>query len=85
MDEALEMLGSMASEADRDAEEEDQRADECWRAGNDEGAHACQERAQFWDGWAEGLRTLENHIRTGVKVTCFPLGNCSCHPLNLKQ
>lgn len=34
----------------------------------------------YWEGWAESLRTLAQHIRTGVKVTCFPAGSCACHP-----
>jgi hypothetical protein len=38
---------------------------------------------KYWDGWAEGLRTLAQHIRTGVKVTCFPVGSCQCHPWTL--
>jgi hypothetical protein len=34
----------------------------------------------YWDGWVGGLETLASHIRGGVKTTCFPAGNCSCHP-----
>jgi hypothetical protein len=37
----------------------------------------------YWDGWADGLATLRQHIATGVKVTCFPVGSCSCHPFTI--
>jgi hypothetical protein len=37
--------------------------------------------SRYWDGWAEGLDTLLNHIKSHVKVSCFPIGSCTCHPL----
>jgi hypothetical protein len=37
----------------------------------------------FWCGWEGALRTLLQHQRTGVKVTCFPMGSCSCHPVKV--
>jgi hypothetical protein len=36
----------------------------------------------FWEGWEGGLLTLKQHIETGVKTTCFPIGSCACHPVN---
>ncbi len=38
------------------------------------------ESSKYWEGWAAGLATLRQHIRTGVKATCFPVGSCDCHP-----
>jgi hypothetical protein len=35
----------------------------------------------YWDGWEDGLLTLREHIETGVRVTCFPIGSCECHPV----
>lgn len=36
-----------------------------------------------WDGWWGALDTLRQHIQTGVKASCFPIGTCSCHPVNI--
>lgn len=39
----------------------------------------------YWDGWAAGLEQLAKHITAGVKPTCFPIGNCTCHPLEIRS
>jgi hypothetical protein len=41
------------------------------------------EDAGYWDGWADGLRQLLSHQRSGVKATCFPIGSCACHPFRI--
>lgn len=64
IDETVTMIETMADLAERDSE----------RASAD----GNEVLADYWEGWADGLRTLNSHINTGVKVTCFP--NCSCHP-----
>ena len=69
LDEALAMLDSMAAQADRDSDEADKEPDAIM--------------GHFWCGWAEGLRTLRQHIETGVKATCFPMGSCTCHPVKV--
>jgi len=61
----------MEKEADKESDMEDS-------AGN-------SGLASFWEGWAGGLQTLRHHIGTGVKVTCFPLGNCACHPFTTEE
>lgn len=66
LEEVIELAGSMASSAARDGQEAEDRGDHL--------------EAAFWEGWEGGLETLLTHIRTGVKLSCFPVGSCSCHP-----
>ena len=35
----------------------------------------------YYEGWSDGLLTFAEHLRDGVKASCFPVGSCSCHPL----
>ena len=37
--------------------------------------------ATYKEGWADGLFTFTEHIASGVKASCFPVGSCTCHPL----
>jgi hypothetical protein len=39
----------------------------------------------YWEGYGDALWTLKRHIETDVKVTCFPIGTCACHPFKLVQ
>jgi len=47
-------------------------------------AAAAGEDERYHEGWADALWTLGQHIRGGVKVTCFPPGSCQCHPFRLE-
>jgi hypothetical protein len=72
VDETLAMINDMAGGAERDSGTADVEDN--------------TRRADYWEGWADGLRTLASHINGGVKVTCFPLtaGSCTCHPLTIR-
>jgi hypothetical protein len=66
-EDTLAMLEAMRDDAVKESEEHE-------HAGRDDEAY-------YWEGWADGLDTLSKHMKTNVKVTCFPTGNCKCHPV----
>ena len=39
----------------------------------------------YWEGFADALWTLGQHIRGDVKTTCFPVGSCECHPFVIQR
>lgn len=67
-DDTIDMIGLMIERANEDEDVAEAAGDE-------------KERA-FWEGWASGLETLRQHIRTDVKTSCFPVGSCDCHPFS---
>lgn len=64
---ALALMQSMEADAERDCAMMEHQGHE--------------KMTTWWEAWSAALWTLRHHIETGVKVTCFPIGNCRCHPL----
>ena len=71
MAETLKMLDRMHELAREDEEAAEAQDDE--------------KQAEYWEGFGDALFTLRQHIRTGVKVSCFPVGNCECHPFKINR
>ena len=71
IDETVALINSMAVIAGQDSSRLEKDED--------------YEASAYWEGWADGLLLLKNHIDQGVKVTCFPIGSCQCHPLKLSR
>lgn len=71
VDETVAMINSMAMLAGQDSDRLEKDED--------------YEASAYWEGWADGLLLLKKHIESGIKVSCFPLGSCQCHPLKLAR
>lgn len=71
VDETLEMIESMVRDANKDCDHAEASGD--------------VKETAFWEGWAGGLETLRQHMKTDVKVSCFPVGSCTCHPFTIER